>query len=221
MEFDPGLLPLDPEALASTVRMLGIAEKTRPQPTSEDTINRLLIRVGMTFHEFIAAILIDPLRSEFPHEPTLSIYAGAHAWTVADLLAVLALQPSNDTHDHSQNGRAERRGALSERWLQAIVDVCLGEEEPPWHATEASYASLAAYALSTSAQVLIEDPRLSLAPDDPCIRVRPLPDLSSGSFSEPTSKDVAVMLVWSAASALCMAAAVRPAFRLGQTSDDT
>lgn len=213
MDFDPGLLPLDPEALDSTVRTLGLAQRMVPPPTSEESIDRLLVRAGMAFHDFLSHILVDPLRAKFPHNPGPALLAGKYAWTIADLLMVLTMQSPDGPHSHStQNGKIEHPRHYTEQWLKTIVDVCLGEEEPPWHTTEVFYACVEAHTLSTSMGILLDEPRLSLDPTDPCLCVQPLPDPSV----EPDSNRVAVMLIWSAASTLCMAAAVAPDFRFGR-----
>lgn len=212
-DFDPGLLPLDPEALDSAVRVLGVTQKMVVPPTSDDTIDRQLVRVGKTFHDFLTDIL-SPLATKSSDGPGPALQAGIHAWTIADLLMALTTQSPDDTHERgTKNGKIDHPRHLSEKWLKAIIDVSLGEEEPPWHTTEVYYATIATGILSASARVLLDEPWLSLDPDDPSIRVRPLPDPTS----ELNSQDVAVALVWHAASTLCIAAAVAPGFRFGKT----
>jgi hypothetical protein len=215
LDMDACLRPPDPDALATVIRLLRYAQETVPTPLSEDTVDGLLIRVFMTFHELISEILTDPV---LPMGGGLGVplLAGVHARTIADLLTVLAMQSSNVASGHDQHGKIEHAAALSERWLRTIVEVCCDQEEPRWHLTAASYVRIEAGTLSKSAQILRDEPRLSLDPDDPRLRVRYFPDRSS----EETAEDAGVMLVGCAASALCMAAAVQPDFQFPPSPAD-
>ncbi len=214
-DVDACLRPPDPDALATVIRLLSYARATVPTPSSEDTIDDLLIRVFMTFHELISEILTDPVLP-MGGGVGVPLLAGVHARTIADLLTILTMQPSNVAPDHTQNGKIEY-SALSERWLRTIVEVCCDQQEPRWHLTAASYVRIEAGSLSKSAQILRDEPRLSLDPDDPRLRVRYFPDRSS----KETAEDAGVMLVGCAASALCMAAAVQPDFRFPPVPTDT
>jgi hypothetical protein len=96
---------------------------------------------------------------------------------------------------------------LVERWLKAISEVAFVEEEPVWRPSATSYVGSTALMLSMSARGLLEEPRVSIDPEDVPGRPRPM-------GADITSEDAVVMLARCAAAALCMAALLAPDFRL-------
>jgi hypothetical protein len=205
------VLPLDPDALASTIRVLSIAEKTVRAPTSADTIDGLLTQVALSFHDFIAQMLgkkisSDETSAEFGVIP--SLIAGIHARTVADLLAFAYLLPDGEREPAPDNDTDYR--ALSDRWQATIIAVCCrGEQGLQWCHTPVAYVCIAASSMAQATRTLREHPQVSLDPDDRS----PYDEYAFDLDAEKTANDAAATFVRCAAYALCTAAGAQSGFR--------
>jgi hypothetical protein len=102
--IDDDLLPIDPEALVSTARLLDAMGRTKPLPRIEDTVETLLVRVGITYYNFVSRLLSYPPKSSASIGVVHPPGARRPALTIADLLTVLSMESSNAAHYPSQNG---------------------------------------------------------------------------------------------------------------------
>ncbi len=204
-DIDLGLLPIDPEALTATIKLLYTVRLAQPTPMSEDTVEGLLMHVSITFNEFVASVLFDGQGNGTRVGPNLE--AGIHACAVACLLATISDKAPYEGQHFAQNGGGGSRQTLVERWLKAIAEMSFVEEDPVWRPTPTSYVWSTALMLSMSARALLEEPRIAIDPEEVPDRPRPM-------GTDITPEDAAVLLVRCAAAALCMAALLAPDFRL-------
>lgn len=208
--LDSGFLPPDPEALEAAIRALYAVTGIVRLPAREDSVDGLLVQVGMDFHALIADLLaeevVGPVRSTAG-----VIFAGVLVQSVAALLTLLNLRSLSGAPDRTQGDDGSYAQGLQERWLKTIVDVSRSEHEPPWHVTPAAFVTMASSALSEVARTLRDKPQMLLDPQDPCLQIRP----EIGPARDRTPDDAGRQLVWFAAAALCIVACCHPGFRLG------
>lgn len=199
----------DSDALEAAVRTLRLTQETTPARWSEDTADELLMLVHLTFHEFIVAVLADPVPSGKPEDgrPPLAVRAALHGRAIADLLTALAIRHWKETgSDLSETGMAEAPPTLTKQWIDEMVAATTGEDRPT-HKTAIDYVRGAAVTLSFVARILGAQRGLSLDPADPRGPVEPPDDAL-------TSDDAGALLIWCGAAALCIAATLQPGVRI-------
>jgi hypothetical protein len=201
------------EALDATSHTLRLTQEAIPARWAEDTADELLTLVQMTFHDFVVAVLAEPLPSETPSDgPPLATRAALHARVIADLLTALAIAYWKDTEsERSELGTAEAPAALTQHWIDTIAEAALSEDAPR-HNTAVEYVRGAASSLSFAARTLGAERGLSLDPDDPRGPVE-LPD------DALTGEDAGGLLIWCASAALCIAATLQPQFRIRPSTE--
>jgi hypothetical protein len=200
-------MPLDAEALNSTIYTLRLTQEAIPALWREDTADELLTVVQMTFNELIVAVLAEPLPLGAPTDgPPLATRAALHARAICDLLTALAIVYWRNTgSDLTTQGMAEAPPTLTRRWIDEIAKASLGEARPQ-HDTAAQYVRGAASALTFVARMIRTERGLSLDPDDPRGPVERPDDAMTGD-------DAGGLLIWCGAAALCIAATLQPQFR--------
>jgi hypothetical protein len=86
------------KALDATIHTLRLTQEAIPARWADDTADELLTLVQMTFHDFVVAVLAEPLPSGTPSDgPPLATRAALHARVIADLLTALAIAYWKDT----------------------------------------------------------------------------------------------------------------------------
>lgn len=169
--------------------------------------------VHLTFHDYVAAVLVDPMSSGQPGDgrPPLAVRAALHGRAIADLLTALAIGYWKETGGElSEVGRAEAPTALTEQWIEQIVVAATGDDSPT-HETAIDYVRGVATTLSFVARILGSQRGLSLDPTDPRGPIEPSNDAL-------TSDDAGAMLIWCGAAALCIAATLQPGMRIQASS---
>jgi hypothetical protein len=201
------------KALDATIHTLRLTQEAIPARWAEDTADELLTLVQMTFHDFVVAVLAEPLPSGTPSDgPPLATRAALHARVIADLLTALAIAYWKDTESElSGVSTAEAPAALTQHWIDMIAEAALSEDAPR-HNTAVEYVRGAASSLSFAARTLGGERGLSLDPDDPRGPVE-LPD------DALTGEDAGGLLIWCASAALCIAATLQPQFRIRPSTD--
>lgn len=203
--IEEGLAP-DPEALEAVAQVIGVLRLAAPP--LDASLDRLLLDACTSFHSLACEVLSteDAAIGGGP-----GITAGLHVRAIANLLTVLSLRSGGDAQRYDEAHARE----YSMRWLKAIVDVCCSDEPLVWHPTPTHYLRITASVLANVSDRVRAEPQLSLEPEDPRIRTLHIPE-------EPFGADVetGIWLVRCAASALWIAAAVAPAFRLPPSSVD-
>lgn len=201
----------DREALDAAIYTLRLTQEAIPARWTEDTADELLALVHLTFHEFVVAVLVEPLPLGTPGDgPALAMRAALHARAISDLLTALSLAYWEDTGSElSELGKAEAPAALRERWIDEIAKAALGADRPT-HETAVEYVRGVAFGLSVIARIRGVERGLSLDPNDP-----------RGSVERPddamTGEDAGALLIWCGVAALCIAATLQPQFRVQGT----
>lgn len=198
----------DHEALNATVDTLRLTQEALPARWAEDTADELLTLVHMTFHDFVVAVLAQPLPSGTPTDgPPLAPRAALHARAIVDLLTAMAIAYSKDTEsEFSELDTAEAPVALTQHWIDTIAEAAQSGDRPR-HDTAIDYVRGAASGLSFAARIIGVERGLSLDPDDPRGPVE-LPD------DALTGEDAGGLLIWCASAALCISATLQPQFRI-------
>ena len=198
----------DPEALDATIYTLRLTLEAVPARWSEDTADELLTLVQIIFHDFVVAVLADPLASGVPEDGRpLATCAAIHARAICDLLTAQAVAYWKDTGDElSEIGRAEAPPALTRQRIDTIAEASHVDDRPQ-HETAVEYVRGAASSLSLAARVLRAERGLSSDPSDPRGPIEPSDDVL-------TSEDAGAILIWCATAALCIAATLQPDFRV-------
>jgi len=200
----------DSDALAAAIHVLQLTQEAIPARWEEDTADELLTLVQLTFHDFVVAVLADPLPSGTPEDgvPALAMRAALHGRAIADLLTALAIGYWRDTSNElSEIDEAEAPVALRQHWMDTIAAAARSEEDRPQPETAVEYVRGVAASLSFIVRILGAERGLSLDPDDPRGPVEPPEDAMTG-------EDAGALLIWCAAAALCVAATLQPRFRV-------
>jgi hypothetical protein len=206
---EDNLLPIDSEALVSTTMLLDAMGRAKSLMLGiADTPEKLLIRIGVTYYDFVSMLLSYPLKPLASSGRLPLSAARRHALTIANLLTVLSIEPS--THYSPQNGGTGHQQELRLRWIKAITEVSLQEEEPAWEPTVASYIQATTIMLGASTKKLLEEPHISLDPEEVPGRI---PSSDPAAF---TSDGAGIVLVRCAATTLCMDALVALDFSDGE-----
>lgn len=203
----------DRDALDATVHALHLTLDATPARWGEDTADELLTLVQLTFHDYIVAVLADPMPAGLPGEdrPALAVRAALHGRAIADLLTALAIDYWRETGDElSELGVAEAPLVLARRWVGEMAETAIGDDSPA-HDTAVDYVRGVAITLSFVARILGAQRGLSLDPTDPRGPVE-FPD------DAMTGDDAGALLIWCGAAALCIAATLQPGFRIRPAS---
>ncbi len=198
-------------ALDAAVETLRLTREAMPSRWSDDTPDELLGLVQLSFHDYVVAVLADPMPPARPEEgrPALAMRAALHGRAVAGLLTTLALAQWKETGAAAPMATLSKAPArLTEHWIDQIAAVARAEDGPA-HDTAVDYVRGAAMALGFAARVLGAQKGLSLDPDDP----RGPVEVPAKALS---NEDAAGLLVWSGAAALCIAARLQPGFRIAR-----
>lgn len=201
------------DALDATVQALRLTLDATPARWGEDTADELLTLVHLTFHDYIVAVLADPMPAGLPGEdrPTLAVRAALHGRAIADLLTALAIDYWKETGDElSERGVAEAPPVLVRRWIEEMAEAAIGDESPT-HDTAVDYVRGVAITLSFVARILGTQRGLSLDSADPRGPVEYPDDAMTGD-------DAGALLIWCGAAALCIAATLQPGFRVRPAS---
>ena len=200
----------DDGSIDAALYVLALTEEAVPARWCEDTASELLTLVQMTFHDYVAAVLAEPIPPVSPPQdgtPPLAMRAALHGRAVADLLTALAIDYWRETGSElSERGLADAPAALTKGWLDQMAELARGDERPS-HETAAEYVRGAAITFSFVARILGAQRGLSLDPNDP----RGPVELPEDSLS---SEDAGALLIWCAAAAVCIAAKLQPEFRV-------
>lgn len=196
------------QALDAAIQALRLTLDATPARRSEDTAQELLTLVQITFHDYVVAVLADPMPFGTPSDgPALAVRAALHGRAIADLLTALAVGYWRETgSDLSEIGRAEALSALTERWIDEIAQTARSEGRLP-HETAIDYVRGTAVGMSFVARILNVEQGMSLDTNDPRGPVEP-PD---GAM---TGEDAGALLIWCAAAAVAIAAKLQPRFRV-------
>jgi hypothetical protein len=198
------------QGVDAALYVLGLTEEAIPARWREDTASELLTLVQMTFHDYVAAVLAEPIPPVAqPQDGTtpLAMRAALHGRAVADLLTALAIDHWRETGGElSERGIAEAPATLTREWLDQIAELARGKDRPN-HETAADYVRGAAITLSFVARILGAQRGFSLDPNDPRGPVE-LPEDSLGT------EDAGALLIWCAAAAVGIAAKLQPEFRV-------
>jgi hypothetical protein len=203
----------DRDALDATVHTLHLTLDATPARWGEDTADEMLTIVQMTFHDYIVAVLADPMPVGLPREdrPALAVRAALHGRAIADLLTALTIDYWKETGDDlSELGVAEAPPVLARRWIEEMAEAAIGDDGPA-HDTAVDYVRGVAMTLSFVVRILGAQRGLSLDPTDPRGPVE-LPD------DAMTGDDAGALLIWCGAAALCIAATLQPGFRVRPAS---
>jgi hypothetical protein len=200
-------MALDSDALEAAIHVLRLTREAIPARWDEDTADELLTLVHLTFHEFVLAVLAEPLPSGTPDEgvPALAIRAAMHGRAIADLLTALALAYSREIGSEPPGATAP--AALRQHWIDTIAKAALSEQDRPQHETAVEYVRGVAASLSFIVRILGAERGLSLDPDDPRGPIDPPEDALTG-------EDAGALLLWCAAAAICISATLQPHFRI-------
>jgi hypothetical protein len=143
-------------ALDAAVETLRLTQEAIPSRWSEDTADEILGLVQLTFHDYIVAVLADPMPAGRPDEgrPTLAMRAALHGRAVAGLLTTFALAQWQETGATAPEGTLSKAPArLTEHWIDQITAAARAEDGPA-HETAVDYVRGVAIALSFAARVL-------------------------------------------------------------------
>jgi hypothetical protein len=198
------------DALDAAIHVLPLTQEAIPSRWDEDTADELLTLVHLTFHEFVVAVLAEPLPSGTPEDgvPALAMRAAMHGRAIADLLTALAIASSREIGNEPYgSGGAVAVGALRRHWIDAIAKAALSDEDRPQHETAVEYVRGVAASLSFIVRILGAERGLSLDPDDPRGPIEPPEDALTG-------EDAGALLLWCAAAAICISAKLQPHFRI-------
>ena len=187
---------VDPEALDAAVETL---RRTMSAPVSEGTVEELFVVVQMTFHDHVANVLAQPLEDA----NTLALHAAIHGRVIIDLLTAISIAKWRQEGVDLSHFGADDAKVVAERWIEMIVEIARCEEDddddPPQLSSPVQYVRKAAQTLAAVARILDAEHRgLDSPPDED-----PL-----------TFDDAAASLVWCAAAAVCIVAALKPEFRV-------
>jgi hypothetical protein len=188
------------EGLAAVIHALWLTQETTPARWAEDTADELLTLVQITFHDYVAAVLAEPMPDGLPGDYVpLAPRAALHARAIADLLTALAVSYWNETGTElSELGKAEAPVVLTARWIDEIADAARSDHgDHPRNAAE--YVRRSATALSFVARILRAERGFSIDPEDP----RGPVDLPSDAA---TGQDAGALLISCGAAALRIAA---------------
>jgi hypothetical protein len=200
---------VDPDALDAVLHVLRLSQQALPARWDEDTVDERLTLVGITFYDYVAAVLETPLGDGTPGERVpLATHAAMHARTVADLLTSLALDVARERGEGVPDTvLAEAPQTLTSRWIGEMATVCTEEELRPQHDTAVDYVRDAARWMSLATRILNAERGFSIDPADPRGAVERPDDAATG-------EQAGALLVACGAAALCIAAILQPQFRI-------
>ncbi len=189
---------VDPEALDAALETL---RRTISAPVSEGTVEQLLAVVQLTFHDHVANVLAEPLEDA----NTLALDAAIHGRVIIDLLTAISIAKwKQEGVDLSHYGAQDAK-ATAERWLGMIVEIARceedGDDDPPQLSSAVQYVRRAAETFAAVARILAAEQR----------GLDPRPDEDALTFD-----DAVASLVWCAAAAVCIVAALKPQFCIAE-----
>jgi hypothetical protein len=190
------MVVLDREALAAIV---GELRRSLHVPPSEDTTDELLLTVHITFYDYLAAVLTEPLETLPPDEQTLATRATVHGRIIADLLTTISV--AYWRQNGTSFGQAEAEAA-TQRWIEMIAEIVLSDD-PPEYSTAVAYVVGASQSLSYATRIFLAERGQSLDADDP---------RGAGQELDEDGEAIA-LLIWCAAEAARIAALLQPGFR--------